>query len=572
MVFTVFVNNVPPKVHWRWLKRVFQRFGNVVDVFIPKKRNRMGSKMGFVRFQSVSEARNAQRQLNGVWFLDYRIRVNFAIYNPRRNYWRKIWAEKTDEDDQSRKEKGAIVPVNEDMHEINCMGTSSLVCVSRQGINRDLKSIDAMTANRDSNEITGVNPIAVNLENSEGSIRVLVKAVTESGLENNILDHDQGGKRLEAKDMGSGLGEIDKPNNLFDAESEFCMGLDKADCGPKGLELTVRAAEDVNLMGLGIYVSNSQEDGDNTTGSNGGQSEWEKDVVEDRLDNYNYSKKMEVGSIANYSISDGDFRQRKKVLAIENEDEVNSINAVDIWNFVGCRGKSDIMKIMSWNVRGISSDGKQDRVRRLINRVNPNVVLVQETKLKKCDNLLISKLWPFGKVDWLFSPADGASGGLISLWDRKVFDKWEHRIEKQVIGIRAELVDLPLLDSKFTWFDSGSKRSRIDRFLVDIEEILFIIKLRSLLWVKSIAGSDMINEIVWWHGPSANNFSKVNNEARVLLAPGCFMLGYNTKSYVLLLLTLFFPLVFAGEFLISLYDFAARLRKQRSYCTGSARG
>ncbi|XVE97993.1 hypothetical protein REPUB_Repub03eG0067000 [Reevesia pubescens] len=67
-----------------------------------------------------------------------------------------VQAEKTDEDDQSRKEKGAIVPVNEDMHEINCMGTSSLVCVSRQGINRDLKSIDAMTANRDSNEITGV--------------------------------------------------------------------------------------------------------------------------------------------------------------------------------------------------------------------------------------------------------------------------------------------------------------------------------------------------------------------------------------------------------------------------------
>ncbi|XVE97991.1 hypothetical protein REPUB_Repub03eG0066800 [Reevesia pubescens] len=98
------------------------------------------------------------------------------------------------------------------------------------------------------------------------------------------------------------------------------------------------------------------------------------------------------------------------------------------------------MKIMSWNVRGISSDGNQDRVRRLINRVNPDVVLVQETKLKKCDNLLISKLWPFGKVDWLFSPAVGASGGLISLWDRKVFDKWEHRIEKQVIGIRGRWV------------------------------------------------------------------------------------------------------------------------------------
>ncbi|XVF08143.1 hypothetical protein REPUB_Repub06bG0200500 [Reevesia pubescens] len=91
MVFTVFVNNVPPKVHWRWLRRVFQRFGNVVDVLIPRKRNRLGSKMSFVRFESVLKARNAQRQLNGVWFLDYRIRVNFAKYNPRRSLWRKTW-------------------------------------------------------------------------------------------------------------------------------------------------------------------------------------------------------------------------------------------------------------------------------------------------------------------------------------------------------------------------------------------------------------------------------------------------------------------------------------------------
>ncbi|XVF29354.1 hypothetical protein REPUB_Repub15cG0113500 [Reevesia pubescens] len=51
------------------------------------------------------------------------------------------------------------------------------------------------------------------------------------------------------------------------------------------------------------------------------------------------------------------------------------------------------------------------------------MVLLQETKLKKCDNLLISRLWPFDEVDWLFSAADGESGGLISIWDRKFFDK-----------------------------------------------------------------------------------------------------------------------------------------------------
>ncbi|XVF28382.1 hypothetical protein REPUB_Repub15cG0024800 [Reevesia pubescens] len=380
-----------------------------------------------------------------------------------------VQAKKTHEEDQSRKENWAIVPVNEDMHEITCMGTSSLVCVSRQGINCDLKSIDAedgVTANRVSKEIIGVNLTAVNLENSEGNIRDLVNAGTDSGLQKNFLDHDQGGKKLQAKDMGSGPGEIDKPNDSFDAESEHCMGLDKADCGPTGLELTVRAAEDVNLMGLGFYVSNSHEDGDNTTGSN---DEWEEEVDMNRVDNYNYSKKWrwvenineelirknnkkgrksmkkfdrrvyscrnlaKVGSIANQSLSDGDLRQRKKVLAAEDEDEVNSLNAVDIWNFGKKLGFSadgnDQMVLRKLNDRirvvnkkkawGFSRDGKQDRVRSLINRVNPDMVLLQETKLKKCDNLLISKLWPFDEIVWLFCTAEGKK----KLWEDLL--KWK---------------------------------------------------------------------------------------------------------------------------------------------------
>ncbi|XVE98804.1 hypothetical protein REPUB_Repub03eG0140000 [Reevesia pubescens] len=89
MVFTMFVNNVPPKVHWRWLGRVFQRFGNVIDVFILRKRNRMGSKMGFVRFGSINKARKTQLYFNGVWFLDYKISVNFAKYNPRMSFLEK---------------------------------------------------------------------------------------------------------------------------------------------------------------------------------------------------------------------------------------------------------------------------------------------------------------------------------------------------------------------------------------------------------------------------------------------------------------------------------------------------
>ena len=48
--FSVFVNNIPLCVHWRWLQKIFSHHGKVVDVFIPKKRNVGGKKFGFVRF------------------------------------------------------------------------------------------------------------------------------------------------------------------------------------------------------------------------------------------------------------------------------------------------------------------------------------------------------------------------------------------------------------------------------------------------------------------------------------------------------------------------------------------
>ncbi|XVF19784.1 hypothetical protein REPUB_Repub11eG0140800 [Reevesia pubescens] len=78
---------VSPKVYWRWLRRVFQRFVKVIDVFISRKRNKLGSKMGFVRFESVNEVRNAQRQLNRVRFLDYRIQCLKVWRRRTRAYW-----------------------------------------------------------------------------------------------------------------------------------------------------------------------------------------------------------------------------------------------------------------------------------------------------------------------------------------------------------------------------------------------------------------------------------------------------------------------------------------------------
>ncbi|XVE93783.1 hypothetical protein REPUB_Repub01dG0224600 [Reevesia pubescens] len=89
-VFTVFVNNLPQEANPSWVTTVFQRFGRVVDVFLPKNRSRWGRKFGFVRYISLTDAKMAIWNLNGAFFLENKIGVNMARFNPRSMFWKKM--------------------------------------------------------------------------------------------------------------------------------------------------------------------------------------------------------------------------------------------------------------------------------------------------------------------------------------------------------------------------------------------------------------------------------------------------------------------------------------------------
>ncbi|XVE99264.1 hypothetical protein REPUB_Repub03eG0183200 [Reevesia pubescens] len=70
--------------------KIFENHGNVVDVFIPRKRSGLGKRYGFVRFASRPAALTVIRRLNGVRLLDHRIGVNIARFKGRTSYWRKV--------------------------------------------------------------------------------------------------------------------------------------------------------------------------------------------------------------------------------------------------------------------------------------------------------------------------------------------------------------------------------------------------------------------------------------------------------------------------------------------------
>ncbi|MCH80824.1 hypothetical protein A2U01_0001598 [Trifolium medium] len=77
---TCYVNNLPEDVGQKEVERMFERWGKVVDVYIAKKRNKMGKVFGFVRYANVKDERWLESQLRDIWFGTYKVWVNISRF------------------------------------------------------------------------------------------------------------------------------------------------------------------------------------------------------------------------------------------------------------------------------------------------------------------------------------------------------------------------------------------------------------------------------------------------------------------------------------------------------------
>ena len=79
------------------------------------------------------------------------------------------------------------------------------------------------------------------------------------------------------------------------------------------------------------------------------------------------------------------------------------------------------MKVVSWNCRGLGSNKKIEAMKDLIRMSNPEILLIQETKLEQSGFLYVSQFfWKRGEGATM--SARGASGGLGTLWNSIKFD------------------------------------------------------------------------------------------------------------------------------------------------------
>lgn len=99
-----------------------------------------------------------------------------------------------------------------------------------------------------------------------------------------------------------------------------------------------------------------------------------------------------------------------------------------------------VMKIISWNVRGLGGFEKRREVNQLVREKNPFILCLQESKLSVVNDLVCKALWNDSSVDFSFKPSIGASGGLITLWNCNEVEVWFSFTMEHVLGIQGQFI------------------------------------------------------------------------------------------------------------------------------------
>lgn len=77
-------------------------------------------------------------------------------------------------------------------------------------------------------------------------------------------------------------------------------------------------------------------------------------------------------------------------------------------------------RVLCWNVRGLNADARKRAVRNKIDESLASVVCLQETKMQFFDSRIIREFCHHRFDTFVFSPSNGASGGLLVLWNSVV--------------------------------------------------------------------------------------------------------------------------------------------------------
>lgn len=106
---------------------------------------------------------------------------------------------------------------------------------------------------------------------------------------------------------------------------------------------------------------------------------------------------------------------------------------------VQCEGFLVLMQILTWNIRVLGSIVKKRFLSKLIKKRKPDMVFVQETKLEAVERVDIQKIWGSANLEFICSGSVGASGGLLSIWNKEFFTVNNMVVQRSFISMSGLL-------------------------------------------------------------------------------------------------------------------------------------
>jgi exonuclease III len=114
-------------------------------------------------------------------------------------------------------------------------------------------------------------------------------------------------------------------------------------------------------------------------------------------------------------------------------------------------------KILSWNVRGLNMVDKRMKIKSLLQEWKVDIVCLQETKVQNVNRELVQSLWGCNQVDLCALGPQGASGGILLIWDRRVVEKVE-----AWVGCTSVACSFRSVSDDFRWAFAGVYGPNID--------------------------------------------------------------------------------------------------------------
>jgi len=108
------------------------------------------------------------------------------------------------------------------------------------------------------------------------------------------------------------------------------------------------------------------------------------------------------------------------------------------------------VKILTWNVRGLNNEASKNLVKTSLQKWKADVICLQETKVNKGVERVAFQLWPSRWMRCGFMVADGSKGGILLMWDSRV---WKgSKVEEGNFSITYKF---EALQDSFCWTFTG---------------------------------------------------------------------------------------------------------------------